>query len=320
MSANQVLFDVPGPNARRRHLIYGIIGSAILLGILAVALVRVYDQGQFEAAKWTPFLDPGSWTFYLLPGLWNTLKAAAVAIVLSMILGIVLAMLRMSDIAPVRWASAVFVEFFRAVPVLIMMIFTWVMLVKNPTLVRLARSVGIDAADVTFVAVVTGLVLYNSSVICEVVRNGVFSLPSGQREAGLSIGLSPGQVRRTILVPQALTAMMPALLSQIVVITKDSALGYVITYPELLSRTRQLGSANANTFVAYLVVAFIFILINYAITKVAEAIESRNRRKKRTAVGKGDPEKPAPTYGPSMDVTSRVDAGSNPGRTGDAGG
>jgi glutamate transport system permease protein len=309
MSAQQVLFDIPGPRARRRQLILGIIGSALLLGLLVVALVRVYAQGQFEAAKWAPFLEPASWTFYLLPGLWNTLKAAAVAIVLSMVFGTVLAMLRMSDIAPVRWASGVFVEFFRAVPVLIMMIFTWVMLVKDPTLVRLTRSVGISAADVTFVAVVTGLVLYNASVICEILRNGVFSLPAGQREAGLSIGLSASQVRRAILLPQAFTAMLPVLISQVVVITKDSALGYIITYPELLSRTRQLGSANANTFVAYLVVAAIFILLNYAITKLAEWIESRNRRTRRTAPAKGDPQKPPPTYGPSMDVTSRVGGG-----------
>ncbi|GGK61390.1 amino acid ABC transporter permease [Ornithinimicrobium pekingense] len=280
-AAQHVLFDLPGPRARRRHLIGGIVGTALCLGILALALVRVAEKGQFEADKWVPFTESVTWTFYLLPGLWATMKAAAVAIVLSMVLGVVLAMMRMSDIAPLRWATSVFVEFFRAVPVLIMMIFTWVMLVKNPTLRQVSASLGVQAQDVTFVAVVTGLVLYNSSVICEVVRNGVTSLPAGQREAGLSVGLSPSQVRRLILVPQALTAMLPALLSQIVVITKDSALGYIITYPELVSRTRQLGSANANTFVAYLVVAVIFILLNWAITKAAEWIESRQRRRRR---------------------------------------
>lgn len=280
-AAQHVLFDLPGPKARRRHLIGGIIGTLLCLALAAVALVRVYEQGQLEAAKWVPFTESVTWTFYILPGLWATLRAAAVAIVLSMVLGIVLAMMRMSDIAVVRWATSVFVEFFRAVPVLIMMLFTWLMLVKNPTLREAAAAVGIQTADVTFVSVVVGLVLYNASVICEVVRNGVTSLPAGQREAGLSVGLSPSQVRRLILVPQALTAMLPALVSQIVVITKDSALGYIITYPELVSRTRQLGSANANTFVAYLVVAVIFILINYAITRLAEWLESRQRRKRR---------------------------------------
>lgn len=285
MSAQQVLFDIPGPKARVRHLVYGVVGTLLILGVLAVAALRMAEKGQFEAAKWTPFLESNTWTFYLLPGLITTLQAAAVAVVLSMVVGIGLAMLRMSDIAVVRWASGVFVEFFRAVPVLIMMIFTWQMLVKNSTMVRLMDALGLSGSDATFIAVVVGLVLYNGSVICEVVRNGVGSLPGGQREAGLSIGLSSAQVRRSILVPQALTAMLPALVSQIVVITKDSALGYIITYPELLSRTRQLGSANANTLVAYLVVAVIFILINYAITKLAEWIEGRNRRKRRGTPG-----------------------------------
>ncbi|OLT40921.1 amino acid ABC transporter permease [Serinicoccus sp. CNJ-927] len=285
MSAQQVLFDIPGPKARARHLVYGIVGSLVILGLLTIAALRMVEKGQFEAAKWTPFLESNTWTFYLLPGLIATLQAAAVAVVLSMVVGIGLAMLRMSDIRVVRWASGVFVEFFRAVPVLIMMIFTWQMLVKNPTIVSLMDSLGLSGSNATFIAVVVGLVLYNGSVICEVVRNGVGSLPGGQREAGLSVGLSPAQVRRSILVPQALTAMLPALVSQIVVITKDSALGYIITYPELLSRTRQLGSANANTLAAYLVAAVIFILINYAITKLAEWIEGRQRRKRRATPG-----------------------------------
>ncbi|WP_010146537.1 amino acid ABC transporter permease [Serinicoccus profundi] len=289
MSAQQVLFDIPGPRARARHLIYGVVGSLLILALLGLGVRRMATMGQFEAAKWTPFLEGSTWTFYLLPGLIATLQAAAVAVVLSMVIGIALAMLRMSDIRPVRWASGIFVEFFRSVPVLIMMIFTWQMLVKNPTLVRLVDSLGLTGANATFIAVVFALVLYNGSVICEIVRNGVGSLPSGQREAGLSIGLNSAQVRRSILVPQALTSMLPALVSQIVVITKDSALGYIITYPELLSKTRQFGSANANTLVAYLVVAIIFILINYAITKLAEWIEGRQRRKRRGTPRGGEP-------------------------------
>lgn len=309
MSAQQVLFDIPGPKARARHLIYGVIGSILLLGLLGLALLRMQQKGQFEAAKWTPFLESKTWTFYLLPGLITTLQAAAVAVVLSMVVGVVLAMLRMSDVTAVRWATGVFVEFFRAVPVLIMMIFAWQMLVKNPTMVSIMGALGLTGANATFIAVVVALVLYNGSVICEIVRNGVGSLPGGQREAGLSIGLSASQVRRAILVPQALTAMLPALVSQIVVITKDSALGYIITYPELLSRTRQLGSANGNTLVAYLVVAIIFILINYAITKLAEWIEGRQRRKRRGQADATDDEKQAGQRAVGASLGANADAG-----------
>lgn len=270
----RVLFDAPGPKARRRHLIITLLGALAVAAMAWWVLDRLADRNQLTVERWGWVLDSSSWTNYLLPGLVDTLRAAAIAIVLSMLLGLVLAMLRMSDIAPLRWAAGVFVEFFRAVPVLIMMIFTFYLLSQREWLP--------DAVN-PLVAVVTGLTLYNASVLCEVIRNGVSSLPAGQREAGLSIGLSPRQVRLLILVPQALTAMLPTLVSQVIVITKDSALGSIITYSELLSRARQVGSSEAATLPAYVVAAVIFILVNYGLSKLAEAVEARQRSKRRTA-------------------------------------
>ncbi|MDQ3382962.1 MAG: amino acid ABC transporter permease [Actinomycetota bacterium] len=275
MSTQRVLFDVPGPKARRRHLVIALVGGLALLAILGWVLLRMQEREQLTAAKWDPFLTVSAWTNYLLPGLWDTVRAAAIAIVLSMVLALGLAMARMSDIAPLRWAATVFVEFFRAVPVLIMMIFTFFFLSY--------REFTPDSLN-PLIAVVTGLTLYNSAVICEVIRNGVSSLPAGQREAGLSIGLSPPQVRRSILVPQALTAMLPTLVSQVIVINKDSALGYIITYSELLTGSRQLASSQGIPLQAYIVAAVIFIVINYALSKAAEAVEARQRRKGRPVV------------------------------------
>lgn len=274
MSTERVLFDVPGPRARLRHRMIAAVGALALVALLGWITWRMHTRNQLTAAKWEPFLDGRAWTQYLLPGVFDTLRAAGIAIVLSLVLALLLALARMSDIAPLRWVASVFVEFFRAVPVLIMMLFTFVFLAQ--------RDWTPDAIN-PLIAVVTGLTLYNSSVLCEVIRSGVASLPAGQREAGLSIGLSTAQVRRAILVPQALTAMLPTIVSQLIVITKDSALGYVITYSELLTRTRQLGSSFANTLPAYLVAALIFILINYALSKLAEWVEHRQRRRKRTA-------------------------------------
>lgn len=274
MSTQQVLFDAPGPRARMRHRILAVLGTLVLLAILAWVIERFHATGQLEAAKWTPFLKSATWTTYLIPGVIDVLRAALVAIVISMVFALGLAMARMSDIAPVRWVASVFVEFFRAVPVLIMMIFTFFFLsYSGPTP---------DSWN-PFLATVTGLVLYNSSVLCEVIRNGVYSLPAGQREAGLSIGLSPAQVRRSIQVPQALTAMLPVIVSQLVVITKDTALGYIILYPELITQARRLASQEFNVVPAYLVAAVLFILINYALSKVAERVEARQRRKAHTA-------------------------------------
>src|SRR5699024_3614953 len=187
------------------------------------------------------------------------------------------AMGRMSNIRVLRWVTGIFTEFFRAVPVLIMMIFGSFFLAYNSPS---------TASWNPLIAVVAALTLYNGAVIGEVIRNGVASLPAGQREAGLSIGLSNPQVRRIILVPQALTSMLPAIVSQIVVITKDSALGYIILYPELLTAARRLGSAAGNILPAYVVIAVIFILINYLISKLAEYLEMRLRNRGRVGRAK----------------------------------
>lgn len=306
MSSSAVLFDAPGPKTRRRHLILTIIASVILLALAYVVFDRLADKGQLSVDRWDWILKPSSWTNYLLQGLLDTLRAAAIAIVLSMVLALMLAMARMSDIKPLRWAASIFVEFFRAVPVLIMMLFTYFFLsIQQWT----------PSGYNPLIGVVVGLTAYNSAVLCEVIRNGVASLPAGQREAGLSIGLSPSQVRRAILLPQALTAMLPTLISQLVVITKDSALGYIILYPELVTQARRLGSAESATLPAYAVAAIIFILLNYLISKGAERLESRQRRRRR-AVAPGAAE---PALGdqagldPALDGTAQV-PGAAPGQ------
>jgi len=206
------------------------------------------------------------WTEYLIPGLWGTLRAAALAIVLAGALGLLLGVGRLSRTRPVRWACGLAVEFFRAVPVLIMMIFAFSVY---------ARAHTFPSPLTPLAAVVTGLTLYNGSVIAELIRSGVHGLPAGQVEAGLSIGLTRGQTLRAIQLPQALTAMLPALIGQLVVVLKDSALGYGITYLELLNWSKTLGSAYANTVPAYLVAAGLFIAVNYALTKVAEVAQRR---------------------------------------------
>lgn len=290
MSGTAVLFDNPGPRAQRTYNIVAAVAGLLLLALLVLLLMRFQEKGQLEADRWEWILTGNAWFNYLIPGIWDTLRVSAIAILLAMMLALVLAMARMSDVAPLRWFAGIFVEFFRAVPVLIMMLFTFFFL----SIQQITPS-----SINPLIAVITGLTCYNSAVLCEVIRNGVASLPNGQAEAGLSIGLSPSAVRRSILIPQALTAMMPTLISQIIVITKDSALGYLILYPELVTRARQLGSSESATLPAYFVVAILFILINYAISKAAELVESRQRRRNRSSSGVG----PADTATVNMGMT-----------------
>jgi glutamate transport system permease protein len=276
MSAESVLFDAPGPKARRRYALVAAVGVLIVLGLLYVAVRKMGTANQLQGFMWKPFVtDRSVWRDYLLPGLWGTLKAAVISIVLAGVFGLMFGIGRLSKVAPVRWGSSVVVEFFRAVPVLIMMIFAFGVYTTND----------VFASEVNpLAAVITGLTLYNGAVIAELVRSGVHSLPQGQGEAGVSVGLTPGQVLRSIELPQALTAMLPALIGQFVTILKDSALGYQITYPELLNSAKTLGSNFANTVPAYIVAAVLFIVINYALSRLAVYVEHRLSRRGRTTL------------------------------------
>lgn len=268
MSGPSVLFDAPGPRGRRRILVANVVGVLVVLAGAAVVVHGFAVNGQFAADLWKPLVHSDAWVNFFLPGLVKTLQAAAFSIVLALVFGLVFGLGRLASNRLVRWASSVVVEFFRAVPVLLMMIFFFYLFASN----NVFRSEYNPLA-----AVVVSLTLYNGSVVAELVRSGVHGLPRGQREAGLAIGLTSGQSLRTVEVPQALSAMLPALLSQLVVVLKDSALGYTIGYSELLQQSRRLGAADGNILQSLLVAAVVFILVNYALTTLAQRVRRRRR-------------------------------------------
>ncbi|MFI2703308.1 amino acid ABC transporter permease [Cellulosimicrobium composti] len=258
MSTQQsVLFDAPGPRARRAIMIGNVVGGIVVLGVAALVLVALGRKGQLDADLWTSLFTADAWQYYFIPGLQNTLRAAGFAIVGALVFGLVFGTGRLSQLRAVRVVSGIVVEFFRAVPVLLMMIFFYLLLGFN------------KVDDAPFLAVVFALVLYNGSVIAELVRSGVGNLPKGQGEAGLAIGLTPSQTLRSIQLPQALIAMLPALVSQLVVVLKDSALGQIITYNELLRAAQLFGVGNGNILQSLVLAAVIFIVINWLLTLVA---------------------------------------------------
>ncbi len=269
------LFDAPGPKTRLLYNILTVIGLGIVALVIYAVITKMSETGQLAPAMWEPFITADAWAEYLVPGLLGTLKAAAAAIVLALVFGMIFGMARLARTPLIRIPAGIVVEFFRAVPVLIMVIFTW------------GLYTGLHLFDTAlnpFIAVVTSLTLYNGSLIAELVRSGVLSLPKGQAEAGLSVGLTHGQTLRIVQLPQALTAMLPALIGQTVVILKDSALGYAVTYLDLLNWSKTLGSAYGNTIPAYIVAAALFITMNNLLTQLAQWVERRlNRRHTTTA-------------------------------------
>ncbi|MEW2480644.1 amino acid ABC transporter permease [Mycobacterium sp. NPDC049093] len=271
MSAS-VLFDAPGPRARARNWVFTVLTAVVAAVLLGFVIWRMWTKDQLTGAKWEPFLTPDLWRTYVLPGVQGTLTAAAVSIVFALILGVLLGVGRLAPIAPIRWICGVIVEFFRAVPVLIMMIFAYFLYAVYDTF---------PSKHLALAGVITGLTLYNGAVIAEIVRAGINTLPRGQREAAASLGLSWGQTMRLILLPQAVTAMLPVLVSQLVVVLKDTAIGYQITFVEMVRQGTVIGSAYGNYLPALIVIAILMITVNFALSSFATWLERRMRRSSR---------------------------------------
>ncbi|WP_329306084.1 amino acid ABC transporter permease [Streptomyces sp. NBC_01260] len=261
------LYDIPGPLSRRRHLVYGVVSTVLILALVGWVIYLLFDTGQFTSAKWSPFEYKGIQEL-LLRGLGNTLKAFAIAAVLSLALGAVLAVGRLSDHRPVRWAATVLVEFFRAMPVLVMIFFIFVALKVQP-----------------LPALVAGLTLYNGSVLAEVFRTGINSVERGQHEAAFALGMRKMQVTTFVLAPQAVRAMLPTIISQLVVALKDTSLGYLITYEEFLHAGKLIAS-NLDYDLPFIpvvmVISPIYIGMCMLLSWFATWVAKRQRRNPRT--------------------------------------
>jgi glutamate transport system permease protein len=268
MSAPGVLAlaDELGPRGRRRVRIATVLSSVLLLGLLLVAARRLDRRGQLDWDLWEPFTR---WSVikFLWGGLSNTLRAAAAGMALALPLGSALALLRLSRTAPLRWMSAAFVEFFRGVPLILLIFFCYSGL----------RAYDIDITP--FLALVLALAIYNGAVLGEVFRAGIRSLDRGQTEAAYAIGLSYWQAMFLVVLPQAIRRMVPAIVSQLVTLLKDSSLGFVITFEELLRRGRITGEYFHNLLQTTVVIALVYILVNLALSRAARWLELRQRRR-----------------------------------------
>lgn len=257
-----VLFDAPGPKTVARHRIYSVVGVLALVLVLGWALWRLYDDGQFEGDKWEVFTTPRFLEVLLVDGLLNTLKMAAVAIVAAVVFGFLLGVGKMSEHAWVRWPAWAVVELFRAIPVLLLMVFIW-------------YALGISNAGSSFWAVVVALTLYNGSVLAEVLRAGVNAVPKGQREAAYALGMRKTQVMTIVLMPQAVKIMLPAIISQCVVALKDTALGVFVLAPGLTKVYKQIYLQFDNRVPTMIVVASLYILVNLVLTYLATYAQKR---------------------------------------------
>ncbi|MFG2226476.1 amino acid ABC transporter permease [Streptomyces sp. NPDC048644] len=282
MSGASVLYDAPGPKTKARNRVYTVVGSVAVVALIAFILQRLYAKGQFEPEVWNIFNNAGVRT-NIRDGVLTTLGVFAVAAVLSLAFGVLLAVARLSDHKPVRLLATGFIELFRAIPLLITIYVLWVILLAN------RDALGLSGNDPQFWALVVGLTVYNGSVQAEVLRAGINSVPKGQREAAYALGMRKTQVMVTVLIPQAVRAMLPTIISQLVVTLKDTSLGYIITFEELLFTARQMSTNiivnGSDTYVPVIIVTgTIYVAMCLALSGLATWIERRGRRTK-TGIG-----------------------------------
>ncbi|MGH3545102.1 MAG: amino acid ABC transporter permease [Mycobacteriales bacterium] len=268
------LFDAPGPRTRQLHTVLSIVTGVIVLSLLGLLVWQLDTKGQWDPKLWKPFTDPQVWQNFIIPGLKNTLTAAAVAAVLAVAFGVIFGFGRLSDRRWVRVPCGAVVEFFRSIPVIIMIFFAQAGL----PVIADAFNRYIEPVS-AFQAVVVGLTLYNGAVLAEIFRAGIHAVPAGQAEAGYALGLRKSGVQLRILLPQAITAMMPVIVSQMVVLLKDSALGWIVAYEDLLNAGFvQLKSNFDNLIPAAIVITAIYVAINLALSYLARWLERRSRR------------------------------------------
>lgn len=276
--SSSVLYDTPGPKARVRNRVYTVVGSLAVIGLVVFMVYRLHAKGQLEPEVWNIFNNASVRT-NIRDGVLTTLKVFAVAGALSLVLGLLLAVARLSERRTVSWFATGFIELFRAVPLLITIYALWVLFLTYK------GDLGVVGENNAFWALVIGLTIYNGSVQAEVFRAGINAVPRGQVEAAYALGLRKYQVMTTLLLPQAVRSMLPTVISQLVVTLKDTSLGYIITYAELLYAGRQMANniivndENPITPVV-IVVGAIYIAMCLTLSSVATWLERRGRRAK----------------------------------------
>lgn len=260
-----VLFDAPGPATIARHRIYTIVSLVGVVAALAFVVWKLYDAGQFEYDKWEPFITPRYIEAILVDGLIVTLQMAFSAIIGAVVFGLVFGIGKMSDHAFVRWPCWAVVEFFRAVPVIMLIIFCFYGVFSGMD----------ELSSRTYWAVVLALTLYNGAVLAEVFRAGVNAVPRGQAEAAYAIGMRKSQVMGLILLPQAVKIMIPAIISQMVVALKDTALGYVVAGVGLTRVAKQIYPQFQNHVPTIIVIGAMYVIVNLLLTWLAMWFQRR---------------------------------------------
>jgi His/Glu/Gln/Arg/opine family amino acid ABC transporter permease subunit len=224
-------------------------------------------QHGLRPSTWPMFADPAIWGF-LGEGLRETLLISLVSVALSFVVGLLLALGRLSRRPWIRWPSIAYIEATRALPVLLLIVYFGI---KGSSLFR--PFFGSDFELPRFWAGVLGLSMYTSAVLAEIIRAGIVSLPRGQTEAARALGLSHPSTLRFVILPQALRMMVPAMMAQLTTIIKDTSLVGTIGVFELLKQGRTIYTQFFNPIEVLLIVAAIYFAICFTLSQLSRRLE-----------------------------------------------
>lgn len=274
--SGSILTEELGPRGRVRVRNATIASGVVVAAFVGFILYRLYTEGQFEPRLWSQFIDfEAGWPTFLLAGLWDTVRAAVVVMILASVLGLVLALLRLSKNRALRFVSGVIIDVFRGPPVLLFIFFSFFALPQI-----LPGALGNQIARNALYALIIGLTAYHMAVLAEVFRAGILSLDRGQREAALGVGMTEGQAMRYVILPQALRRMIPTIVAQLATITKDTSLGYIIGLSsDLTGRGRAFAQGSPiNDLQTWIGVGVLYFIIVWGLSRIARRLEVQQRR------------------------------------------
>jgi His/Glu/Gln/Arg/opine family amino acid ABC transporter permease subunit len=251
--------------------------------------------------------DPDNWEWlftgnnarFILEGFLINLEIAVVAMVLSLIAGLALALLRLSRVRPVGVVAGIWVDVWRNLPLIFIILYLALSVPSSwrETYEDLIPGFFPEALQSGRVlAAILGLVLYNSAVIAEIMRAGILSLDRGQNEAARSLGMSYRQSMRFVVLPQGLRRMVPATVSQLITLNKDTTLISIVAIQEVMRNGRILSSFNffggvpAPVLQVFLFVGALFIIVNLSLSRLSrrlEVVESRRTKVSQVKVVTG---------------------------------
>ena len=267
ITARDMLYEEPGPKAKLRIRVVTGISLAAIAALAVVVIRQFYITGQLDPKYWSFFARATTWTF-LGKGLLGTLEAAIMAGILAFTAGFLLMLGRISRFRILRGICTTLIEFTRGVPTLLFIYFFFLVVpqfgIQMSAFWKISIPVAISACG----------------VVAEVLRSGVNAVPKGQTEAALSLGMRDGSVFLKVVFPQAIRYVIPALIAELVIVVKDTTFAYVVNFPDLMQNAKVLISNYDALLSVYLVVAVIYILINYLLNRLSDTVAARQRRKK----------------------------------------